>query len=162
MSDAETVSAIHPVKVRVFRNLTRRCYSVQMRTTGKGWRTVAHAREVLVSGAVFTVSDAGRRRVVATGKKAVHAWIEGDLAAWRGELAPNPPNNAVTRPLVLTWNIEPVRREGWEWASYNPTKDTSFVRLVVPGKESTVERHPISCADLCTCAPDGLRVLNPS
>lgn len=73
------------MRVRVFRNLTRRCLSIQARTT-TGWRTVAHATDVSLSGVTFTVSEAGRQRVLATGKKTVHAWAEGEMLAWNGRM----------------------------------------------------------------------------
>lgn len=72
------------MRVRVFRNLTRRCLSMQARTP-TGWRTIAHAESVVLRDATFRVSEAGRQRVLATGRKTVHAWAEGELMEWTGE-----------------------------------------------------------------------------
>lgn len=74
---------LETLPVRVFKNLTRRCYSIQARVSGR-WLTVAHASDVLISPATFKVSEAGRQRVLATGRKVVHAWVVGDLVAWAG------------------------------------------------------------------------------
>ena len=71
------------MRVRVFRNLTRRCLSMQARTP-TGWRTIAHAESVVLRDVAFRVSEAGRQRVLATGRKTVHAWAEGDLVEWAG------------------------------------------------------------------------------
>lgn len=73
-----------PIAARVFRNLTRKCFSVQVRVTGKGWRTVAHASHVALSGVSFLVSENGRQRVLQTGRKHVHAFVQGELLAWSG------------------------------------------------------------------------------
>lgn len=76
------------MQVRVFRNLTRKCYSIQARIPRKGWRTVAHAEAVEVIMANFHVSQAGRDSVLRTGKKVIHAWVQGYLSAWTGQTAP--------------------------------------------------------------------------
>ena len=68
-------------QVRVFKNLNRPGFwSVQMRTEG-AWRTVAHARGVVVSGATFYASEAARLRCAAAHKREVHAWTQGELVA---------------------------------------------------------------------------------
>lgn len=72
------------MRVRVFRNLTRRCLSMQARTP-TGWRTIAHADSVVLRDVAFRVSEAGRQRVLATGRKTVHAWAEGTLEGWAGD-----------------------------------------------------------------------------
>ena len=47
----------------VYWNLNRRCWSVKDPATGK---VVAHADRVVLSDAVFKVSEAGRQRVLRT------------------------------------------------------------------------------------------------
>lgn len=88
-------------KVRVYRNLTRRTLSVQTFVPGKGWRLSYHANLVTLANASFEVSLAGRRRVLATKRKNVHAFVVGTLAA---------PFPALTGTRV----------------SYNPYKGSSF------------------------------------
>lgn len=76
---------LNTLEVRVFRNLTKGCYSIQAKV-GKGWRTVAHADAVLIEPATFKVSEAGRQRTIATGRKQVHAWVCGRLVMWAGAI----------------------------------------------------------------------------
>lgn len=68
------------MRVRIFRNLTRNAWSIQTKAQG-AWRTVGHAGEVAVINAKFHHSEATRARIVATGSREVHAWVEGDLSA---------------------------------------------------------------------------------
>ncbi len=63
-------------RVRVYRNLHRRCYSVVA-----AGRIVGHAFDLVLEDAAFHVGAAGRARVLATQQKNVHAWIRGRLAA---------------------------------------------------------------------------------
>lgn len=70
-------------RVRVYRNLGARykargqvVYSVADATSGL---VLGHATAVQLADAEFKVSAAGRERVRATGRKAVHAVIEGNL-----------------------------------------------------------------------------------
>lgn len=92
------------MKVRVYRNLHKHgvVYSVADARTGL---VLGYAENVLLSAPAFKVSEAGRKRVLATGKKNVHAfvygWFEGTAAA---------------RVAM----VEPV--------TYNPRKYTTFVR----------------------------------
>jgi hypothetical protein len=72
--------------VRVFRNLTKRCLSIQARLPGRGWRTIAHASKLSLSSPTFKVSEAGRLRGLKTGRKQVHAWVYGDLTRWDGAM----------------------------------------------------------------------------
>lgn len=76
---------VHPgTPVRVYRNLHARSWSVQVKApTGRGrahaWRVAGHALDVVVADAVFKVYAKGRARVLATGVKNVHAYVEGVL-----------------------------------------------------------------------------------
>lgn len=78
------------VPVRVYRNLHARCYSVQAKVQdghlmgnarGPGeWRVVLHADAIALWGVTFRVSAAGRARVLATGRKNVHAFVHGTVS----------------------------------------------------------------------------------
>ncbi len=62
------------IKVFVYRNLHKKCYSV------KDWKTklvIAHVDEILLVDAVFKVSEAGRQRVLKEKRKNVHAGVMG-------------------------------------------------------------------------------------
>jgi len=65
-------------KADVYKNLHRGCWSVRSRERGDRYgRVVAHLDDVLVEDARFVVSQAGRRRVIAEGRKNVHAYVRG-------------------------------------------------------------------------------------
>jgi hypothetical protein len=106
--------------VRVFRNLTRGCYSIQARV-GSTWRTVAHADSVTLDSARFHVSEAGRQRVIATGKKTVHAWIAGKLGAWSGNV--RIPSGNLAESRVESRVSPPPSAQA---VTYNPRRDSSF------------------------------------
>lgn len=92
------------MKVRVYYNLHKKCLSVQSMTP-KGWRVWKHMKSIDLKNCEFKVSRAGRERVIAEGRKNVHAYIIGDL-------------------------IEGEETKGYEFGNmvtYNPYKYTSFV-----------------------------------
>lgn len=61
--------------VRVYKNLHNGLFSVQH----KG-RVIAHVDHLTLVGATFTVQPAGRAKVVATGCKQVHAFVNGEVS----------------------------------------------------------------------------------
>ncbi len=60
--------------MRVHWNRTRKCWSCR-----EGKR-LTYARELTLTDAKFVISWAGRQRTIDTGKRSVHAWIEGKPA----------------------------------------------------------------------------------
>ena len=62
--------------VKVYRNLNRPgvTYSIMDARTGL---ILGHSESVLLSGATFKVSEAGRQQVLRTGHKTVHAFVQG-------------------------------------------------------------------------------------
>jgi hypothetical protein len=78
------------MKVDVYRNLNRKCFSIRSREKENYGRVIGHANTVAVRDASFIVQPAGREKVVRTGVKNVHAFVRGDLvtdmspeSAWR-------------------------------------------------------------------------------
>ena len=63
--------------VRVYRNLNANCYSIKQDGVVK-----AHADQVVLDNVTWTVSEAGRQRVIREGRKNVHAYAVGRLAAY--------------------------------------------------------------------------------
>lgn len=59
-------------RVQVYRNLTKRCWSVRH----KG-RVIAHAVAVYLKDCTFKVQEGGRKRVLRERRKNVHAFVEG-------------------------------------------------------------------------------------
>lgn len=66
------------MKVFVYWNLHKGCYSVKNLATG---RVIAHAGTVTLTNAVFKVSEAGRQRVIKERRKNVHAGVVGTLTS---------------------------------------------------------------------------------
>lgn len=64
------------MQVRVYRNLHKKCFSVQAKENGR-WLVIAHCHEIYLTGVTFKVSQAGRERVIREQRKNVHAFIEG-------------------------------------------------------------------------------------
>lgn len=89
-------------KVRVYRNLHKKCYSVVDRSTG---RVCAHQFHVALRDATFRVGERGRQRVLKEKRKNVHAYVYGEL---------------------LTKNFHWPNSEPRE-AYYNPYKHNKFV-----------------------------------
>lgn len=98
------------MRVRVYRNLHRRCWSVVALEGPDRGRVVAHRDTVVVEDACFKVSEAGRQRVLRERRKNVHAFVVGQWFdaddAW-----------------AEVW----AEAYGWERVSYNPYKAGHFV-----------------------------------
>lgn len=64
------------ILVRVYWNLHKNCWSIQH----KG-KVVEHANSILLKNVRFSVSEAGRQRVLREKRKNVHAFAKGELVA---------------------------------------------------------------------------------
>jgi len=62
---------------RIYFNLHKRCLSVQNKVNGV-WKVVRHAEQIILTDAVFKVSESGRQRVLKEQKKNVHAAVLGN------------------------------------------------------------------------------------
>lgn len=76
------------MKVFVYFNLHRKCFSVKALEGAKKGLVVAHVSDAIVYNPTFKVSEAGRQRVLRERKKNVHAgvvgqWFEGEFNAKR-------------------------------------------------------------------------------
>lgn len=94
-------------RVFIYWNLHRDIYSVR-RSRGP---VTAYVPAIRLTHASFTVSEAGRQRVLATGHKNVHAGVRAD---WGGR-------STLRRPPALS------SLRGWRRVTYNPHKYDSFV-----------------------------------
>lgn len=100
------------MKVFVYFNLHRKCFSIKaLEGVNKG-RVVAHSDKVLVFDATFKVSEAGRQRVLRERKKNVHAGVVGH---WIGSI-----DDELTIERIV-YNGTPI--------TYNPYKYNTFVHL---------------------------------
>ena len=68
------------MRVAVYRNLHKGCFSVQHRG-----RVIAHVAEIALEDVEFRVSQAGRARVLREGRKNVHAKVWGTIADFRDD-----------------------------------------------------------------------------
>ncbi len=64
---------------RVYRNLHKKCWSVQTYIKGHGWRLYNWYHELIIKNPVFIVYEKGRQKVIEQKKKNVHAYIMGEL-----------------------------------------------------------------------------------
>lgn len=95
------------MKVYVYRNLHKDCWSVKALEGEHKGRVIYHAQNVTLSDCTFKVSKAGRERVLREKRKNVHAGVVGQLGRINVPLSYMPQMTAVT---------------------YNPYKYESFVR----------------------------------
>lgn len=86
--------------VQVYRNTHKGGYSVR-----QNGLVVGHTRYATLLDADFVVQEAGRRRVVQTGRKNVHAWVSG---TW-----------VTARRQEEVDDMVPIH--------YNPKRDTCFM-----------------------------------
>ena len=66
------------MRVRVYRNLHKECFSIQHHTKGVGWRLLHHKKKLYLEDCKFIVQKGGRNRVLKEKQKNVHAYIEGN------------------------------------------------------------------------------------
>jgi hypothetical protein len=76
------------MRVFVYRNLTRKCWSVKALDGPKKGRVIAHPVEIVLADATFKVSEAGRQRVLRQRQRNVHAGIVGTLCDAPDSLTP--------------------------------------------------------------------------
>jgi hypothetical protein len=98
------------MRVYVYFNLHRKCFSIKALEGGLKGRVVAHRDAVLIHDATFKVSEAGRQRVLREKRKNVHAGVCG---TWEDGIYDHV---TVERSSLLGQAI-----------AYNPYKYDSFV-----------------------------------
>lgn len=62
------------MKVHVYRNLHKRCWSIRQQGI-----VIGHARSVILRDVTSHVQPAGREKVLLEGRKNVHAYLKGEL-----------------------------------------------------------------------------------
>lgn len=66
------------MRVRVYRNLHKNCWSIRACEGPKRGRLLGHAPALDLTNCRLIVSQKGRERVLRDGKRNVHAFIEGE------------------------------------------------------------------------------------
>jgi hypothetical protein len=100
------------MKVFVYFNLHRKCFSIKALEGKNKGRVVAHRDDVLLFDATFKVSEAGRQRVLRERKKNVHAGVVGIWDETGTDLISIDRVNTIGTPIT-----------------YNPYKYDTFVHL---------------------------------
>jgi hypothetical protein len=103
------------MKVFVYFNLHKKCFSIKALEGAMKGRVVAHRDNVLLFQATFKVSQAGRERVLREKRKNVHAGVVGNLS-FVGEMG----DTALWKCASTYPAFIPV--------TYNPYKYSTFVR----------------------------------
>ena len=101
------------MKVEVYRNLHKNCWSVRDTKTG---RVIQHRPSIAIRDAKLVVRPAGRAKVLREQRKNVHAFVRGEIAE---------PQRMVQELLQAIDREQPLRPT--EQISYNPYKHDSFV-----------------------------------
>ena len=96
------------MRVKVYRNLHKDCFSVVSVKTGK---VIAHTENIELKNCKFHVQPAGRKKVLEQKRKNVHAYVTGDLVAMSNQV----PDTVISDFFEL------------EDAYYNPYKHETFV-----------------------------------
>jgi hypothetical protein len=100
------------MRVYVYFNLHRKCFSIKALEGKNKGRVIAHRDDVLLFDATFKVSEAGRQRVLRERKKNVHAGVVGQWDETGTDL--------ITIDRVTTIGTA---------ITYNPYKYNTFVHL---------------------------------
>ena len=70
------------MKVFVYYNLHKKCFSIKALTGEQKGRVIAHADAVVLNDVEFKVSESGRQRVLKERRKNVHAGVAGFLVSF--------------------------------------------------------------------------------
>lgn len=109
------------MRARVYFNLHKRMWSVQLKNARGNWYVAFHARAVLLHHVQWRVSEAGRQRVIREQRKNVHAFAVGTLLGMWDPIH----TQAMNRPSTpLLESLPDV--DGWGHVSYNPYRCGSF------------------------------------
>ena len=128
------------MKVRVYKNLHKDCYSVKsMEGVSKGL-VIAHCDNIVLKNVKYIMSERGRQRVLSTRQKNVHAYLEGEILS----IVPRVDSN-FRLPIYSELPFSEVLS-----VTYNPYKYESFVY-----KENET---PIHISDYAILNENGIHV----
>ena len=91
------------MRVDVYWNLHKDCYSIRACEGPQKGRVIAHTDDVSLIAATFVVRATARAKVIETHCKSVHAWVRGELA-------------------------DTIALNGLVGVTYNPYREATFVR----------------------------------
>ena len=114
------------MRVSVYRNLHKKCYSVVCMEPGpQRGRVIHHCADIDLQDARFVVQPAGWQKVRAGGPKNVHAFVRGD---WYGVLNPD-----IDTRLKVSYNPRNPDRGPYFYVQGKPALGAGFVRLAPEG-----------------------------
>lgn len=128
-----TTEELQGQDARIYKNLHNGLWSIRIKTLVQG-----HSDNVTLTSARFEVQPGGRKRVLATGRKAVHAFVRGTVQAVG---------------LDATHQRGLRHPEGAVQVGYSPLKADYFYR------KDSGER--VSEADVVHLTPSGVYAVNP-
>lgn len=120
-------------KVFVYYNLHSKCWSIKSLSGKNKGRVIAHASKVIIRDAEFSVSEAGRQRVLKNKCKNVHAGIVGTLESYHGDAVakydPYGINSLCSRFDGEDRAYQKYAKAEGKAVSYNPYKGSHFVEI---------------------------------
>lgn len=125
------------MRVRVYKNLHKNCYSVKAHDGPMKGRVVAYKNEIVLEDVVFKVGEKARQRVLREGVKNVHAYVEGTIDPSALES-----KSSYIDGLEVSDDLREIR--------YNPYECGSFV--------TSDELQPIDAANMCVLCDTGVFV----
>ena len=134
-TNRDVIQHIDPTKkVRVYRNLHRKCISVKQGRIVRCWTT-----NVVLKDCKFIISKAGQRRVRDEKKKNVHAFIEGYVADTR----------KADKYVDGEWSDKEIENgfTNWICAYYNPYECDGFMNTATEQVYETAKIADLSNLD---------------
>ena len=107
--------------VFVYWNVTRKCWSIRSMSFPDKGIVIGYARNLRLKNCTFKVSEAGRQRVLKTGRKGLHAGIIGEVIY----CDPGDGSPAIVEREVFRFMDD--LKEDARAARYNPKELTYFV-----------------------------------
>lgn len=122
------------MRVSVYFNLHRKCFSIRAEEGPEKGRVLAHADNLGLRSVTMSVGQAGNRKVRETGKKNVHAFMRGLLDWQDGTLTEAGERHCDAFGHAHGWagsvyikqTLKQTQESGVR-ISYDPYRDTSFV-----------------------------------
>jgi len=96
------------IKVYVYLNLHKKCFSIKAMSGPMRGRVIGHADEVHLADVEFRVNEKGRQRVLRERKKYVHTGVVGYLSSPRNATVPVRYSPLETETFVLSDSNEPI------------------------------------------------------
>jgi len=126
----KSVVSTNPLKVEVYKNLRKQCYSIRQ----KG-KVIGYANIVAMSNVDFVVQKGGRKRVLESGQKNVHAFLRGFLYVCSSDQSKFDLPYNLQSSLYNSFHTHPM---DWLDFNYNPFVSDTF----------TVNDQPIHHANI--------------